>query len=89
MIYMKWTPSELATLDKLALYTEVDEDGWVQRELSIGSDGIVAHQLVPSEAMPGWFGLARLAMPLVQGNVSKAEFENLWNAGLIAGTGPN
>ena len=30
MFYLKWTPSELATLRAGALYTEVDEDGWVQ-----------------------------------------------------------
>ena len=29
MIYLKWTQSELATLDMDALYTEVDDDGWV------------------------------------------------------------
>lgn len=84
MIYMKWTPCELVTLDRPALYTEVDEDGWVQRELSIDSEGLVAHQLVPSESRPGWFGLARLSMPMLESNVSKAEFENLWNAGVGA-----
>jgi hypothetical protein len=31
MIYLKWTRSELATLEMDALYTEVDDDGWVQR----------------------------------------------------------
>lgn len=84
MIYMKWTPCELVTLDRPALYTEVDEDGWVQRELSIDSEGLVAHQLVPSSTRPGWFGLARLSMPMLESNVSKAEFENLWNAGIGA-----
>ena len=39
MFYLKWTPSELATLRAGALYTEVDEDGWVQRELGIGEIG--------------------------------------------------
>lgn len=81
MIYMKWTPSELATLEVRALYTEVDEDGWVQRELGVGSDGSVAHQLVPSTAEPGWFGLTRLSAVMLQSNVSKAEFESLWDSG--------
>ena len=48
MFYLKWTPSELATLRAGALYTEVDEDGWVQRELGIGDDGLITHQLIPS-----------------------------------------
>jgi hypothetical protein len=50
MFYLKWTPSELATLRAGALYTEVDEDGWVQRELGIGDDGLITHQLVPTAA---------------------------------------
>ena len=84
MIYLKWTPSELATLRAGALYTEVDEDGWVQRELGIGDDGLVTHQLVPSDSRPGWFGLARLSLMMLTSNVTKAEFESLWHAGSAA-----
>jgi hypothetical protein len=81
MIYLKWTPSELATLRAGALYTEIDEDGWVQRELGIGDDGLITHQLVPCDARPGWFGLARLSLVMLTSNVTKAEFESLWHAG--------
>jgi len=82
MIYVKWTRSELATLKMPALYTEVDEDGWVQRELVVGYDGNVAEQTVPSLHKPGWFGLTRLAWPMPEGNVTKAEFESLWQSGV-------
>jgi hypothetical protein len=81
MIYLKWTASELATLEMRALYTEVDEDGWVQREVGIDYDGFVAHQLVPTHGRPGWFGNARLAQLMLDSNVTKAEFESLWHAG--------
>lgn len=81
MIYMKWTPCELATLRAGALYTEVDEDGWVQRELGVGEDGLITHQLVPSDSHPGWFGLTRLSLVMLTSNVTKAEFESLWHAG--------
>lgn len=81
MIYLKWTSSDFVTLDFEALYTEVDEDGWVQRELGVGDDGAVEHRLVPCDASPGWFGLVRLALPMLESNVSKAEFESLWAAG--------
>lgn len=81
MIYLKWTSNDLATLEIEALYTEVDEDGWVQRELGIDDGGLVTHQLVPSDSRPGWFGLARLALPMLTSNVTKAEFESLWHAG--------
>jgi hypothetical protein len=81
MIYLKWTSSELATLDVGALYTEVDEDGWVQREVGVDDDGLIIHQLVPCDARPGWFGLARLSLLMLTSNVTKAEFESLWHAG--------
>ena len=81
MIYLKWTRTELATLESPALYTEVDEDGWVQRELTVADDGSVAEQRIPSHSNPGWFGLARLALPMLESNVTKAEFETLWQSG--------
>ena len=81
MIYMKWTRSELATLEMDALYTEVDEDGWVQREVGVASDGLVIHQLTPTGAAPGWFGLVRLSQLMLSSNVSKAEFEAIWASG--------
>ena len=81
MVYMKWTTDELATLRSSVLYTEVDEDGWVQRELAVSDDGTVAEQTIPSLQNPGWFGLARLALPMLESNVSKAEFETLWQSG--------
>jgi hypothetical protein len=82
MIYLKWTSTELATLKTPALYTEVDEDGWVQRELTLAVDGTVAEQLVPTIQQPGWFGLSRLSLAMLESNVSKAEFETLWEAGV-------
>jgi hypothetical protein len=82
MIYMKWTRSELVTLETPALYTEVDEDGWVQRELTVGADGTVPYQLVPSHQRPGWFGLARISSLMLTSNVSQAEFETLWKSGI-------
>ena len=87
MIYVKWTQSELATLNTPALYTEVDEDGWVQRELAIADDGTVAEQLIPSSKKPGWFGLVRLSFAMLESNVTKAEFESLWNQGARSSAG--
>jgi hypothetical protein len=82
MHYLKWTRSELATLTTGALYTEVDEDGWVQREFVVGGEGAVAETLVPSTKRPGWFGLARLSAAMLESNVTQAEFETLWQAGV-------
>lgn len=82
---MKWTTDELATLRSSVLYTEVDEDGWVQRELTLSPDGRIAEQLVPTSRKPGWFGLTRLSRVMLEENVSKAEFESLWQAGKAGG----
>jgi hypothetical protein len=81
MIYLKWTTSELATLEHDALYTEIDEDGWVQRELGVGADGEVAYQITTSCEEPGWFGLSRLSQAMLASNVSRSEFESLWYGG--------
>ncbi|MBN1238480.1 MAG: hypothetical protein JXB36_08250 [Gammaproteobacteria bacterium] len=80
MVYLKWTASDLVTLELRELYTEVDDDGWVQRELGVDFDGYVTHQLVPTSARPGWFGIARLSNAMLGDQVSKAEFDSLWEA---------
>jgi hypothetical protein len=81
MIYLKWTSAELATLREDALYTEVDEDGWVQREVAVTPEGAIVHRLVPTLESPGWFGLSRLAMPMLDGNITQGEFERIWRLG--------
>ena len=78
MIYLKWTSAELVTLRDDALYTEIDEDGWVQREVAITPEGFVSHQAVPSLDQPGWFGLSRLSMPMLESNITRGEFERMW-----------
>lgn len=79
---MKWTTDELVTLESSVLYTEVDDEGWVQRELTLSPDGRIAERLVPTSRRPGWFGLTRLCRVMLEENVSKAEFESLWQAGV-------
>ncbi len=78
MIYLKWTSAELVTLERDALYTEIDEDGWVQREVAITPEGSISHQAVPSLEQPGWFGLSRLSMPMLESNIPRGEFERIW-----------
>ena len=80
MFYLKWTRRELECLSMEALYTEVDADGWVQRELGLADGGLVVHQLSVTETQAGWFGLARLSSVMLSSNVSKDEFEALWDA---------
>lgn len=78
MIYLKWTNRELVTLENTVLYTEIDEDGWVQRELGVAANGEVTHQITTSCDEPGWFGLSRLSQAMLASNVSRSEFESLW-----------
>ncbi len=79
MFYLKWTRQDLESLSMDALYTEVDADGWVQRELGLAPDGLVVHQLAVAGTQAGWFGLARLSRVMLTSNVSKDEFEALWD----------
>ena len=81
MVYMKWTTDEFLTLESSVLYTEVDDDGWVQRELTIAADGSVEERLVPSVQQPGWFGLARLSGVMLEDHVTRDEFESMWQGG--------
>lgn len=48
MVYLKWTRGELVTLEMDALYTEIDDDGWVHREVGISANGQVIHPLTPT-----------------------------------------
>jgi hypothetical protein len=81
MFYLKWTQRDFESLSMDALYTEVDADGWVQREVGLAPDGLVIHQLAVAGNQAGWFGLARLSSVMLNSNVSKDEFEALWDAG--------
>ena len=78
MIYLKWTSEEFATLRDDALYTEIDDDGFVQREVAVTPDGSVSHQAQPSLEQPGWFGLSRLSWAMLESNISRSEFERVW-----------
>jgi hypothetical protein len=60
----------------------VDIGGTKTEAVAVADDGSVANQLIPSHKRPGWFGLARLSFPMLESNVSKAEFESLWQAGI-------
>ena len=80
MFYLRWTRRDLESLTMDALYTEVDADGWVHRELGFAPDGLVVHQLVVAGKQAGWFGLARLSKLMLNSNVTKDEFEALWDA---------
>ena len=81
MIYLKWTSAELATLRDDALYTEIDEDGWVQREVAVTPAGDISHLAIPSIEEPGWFGLSRLSIPMLESNITRVEFERVWSLG--------
>lgn len=80
MFYLKWTQRDFESLSMDALYTEVDSDGWVQRELGLAPDGLVIHQIAVAGTQAGWFGLARLSNVMLNSNVSKDEFEALWDS---------
>ena len=78
MYYFRWTQCDLETLRMHALYTEIDADGWVQREVGIAENGAIIHQAPSVAGERGLFDLARIATEILRSNISEAEFESLW-----------
>jgi hypothetical protein len=86
--YLKWTSIDILNLFSKSsinvLYTEVDSDGKVLREIGVDVKGIVVHKF-PSDFFPdgryGFFDLQRIQTPLEENQLQKEAFEKLWNKG--------
>jgi hypothetical protein len=63
------------------ILTEVDQQGWVTRELGFDSHGNLVHRHpgTPTLARHGLFDLATIA-PTDQADMSPEAFERLWSA---------
>lgn len=80
MIYLKWTQDEAEFPQSIrVVYTEVDAEGRVHREIGVDRSGAVVHKK-PSAAYPngrdGFF--YRIDLPSVASSIAQAEFEKLW-----------
>ena len=64
------------------IYVEVDLDGKVTREIELDSSGQVKHKC-PSKDYEhgtyGFFDMVRFEMDGLENDLSREDFENLWN----------
>ncbi len=85
MYYRKWTEDDLQGLKSIGglvtLYTEIDSEGNVRRELGLDETGKVIHRF-PSSLFPhGQYGLFDNQKVSVSGltlSTARDEFERLW-----------
>jgi hypothetical protein len=81
---LMWTEADITGLERdgmSRIITEVDEDGFVTRELGFDGDGALVHRHPgePSRAKYGYFDLAKIA-PADTADMDAEEFERLWSA---------
>jgi hypothetical protein len=85
MYYRKWTEDDIERLSEdegiVILYTEIDLDGNVRREIGLNNEGKVIHKC-PSELYRyGTYGLFDNQKVLITESrslIKKEEFERLW-----------
>ena len=85
MFYFKWNEDDLQGLQSVTgmvlLYTEVDSDGNILREIGLDKSGRILHKF-PSNSYPhgkyGLFDNQRVKVPDLQSTAIKEEFDKLW-----------
>lgn len=85
MIYIKWTEQDIAKLNAFdeisVLYTAIDSEGNVQKEIGLNNEGKAVHKS-PSNNYPygkyGIFDNQKVILSNDNTNITEEEFENLW-----------
>ncbi|MFH2043998.1 MAG: hypothetical protein ABIK92_02505 [Pseudomonadota bacterium] len=87
MFYLKWTEPDIADLgafDKMVvLYTEIDNEGIVHKEIGLDNAGKVIHKSPSSHYRYGEYGIfdnQKVALPNEKANLTKEEFDRLWES---------
>lgn len=84
MYYCKWAEDEVVPLrldDIVSLYTEIDSEGNVLRELGLNKDGQIVHKCPSGAYKYGTYGLfdnVTVAITSSRSFITKDEFERLW-----------
>lgn len=85
MYYIKWTPDDIKGMEDegiTALYTEIDSDGNVCREIGLDNLGRIVHMCPADSFRLGTYGLfdnQRVDISQRPSNITHEEFERLWN----------
>lgn len=85
MYYCKWTEDDIEKLSEdegiIILYTEIDLDGSVRREIGLNKEGKVIHKCPSKLYRYGTYGLFDNQKVIITGTrslITKEEFEKLW-----------
>lgn len=82
MLYLRWTEQDIADLGKFhniaVLYTAIDTEGNVKKEIGLDKNGKVVHRAPSSSSNYGIFDNQRVIISSGQAKVSKEVFDNLW-----------
>lgn len=82
MIYIKWTNDDINGLEKLGiflLWTEVDENGFVTRELGFNNDGFVVHKCPHGSKLFGLFDNQAVVLTRDKDCIEPEKFNEIWN----------
>ncbi len=86
MFYLKKTNKDIINLEKetdiVLIFIEVDSKGSVCREIGFNDRGEIIHKCPSKGYVDGTYGifdLAKFDVPNLKNDLTKEEFEELWN----------
>lgn len=87
MLYIKWTERDIVELSAFTkitiLYTEINDDGQVNKEIGLNSDGEIIHKCPSTEYPFGEYGIfdnQKVTISDLKSNFSKDEFYQFWGS---------
>ena len=85
MLYLKWTNKDIAELEMfdeiVILYTAIDKEGNVHKEIGLDSEGKVVHKAPSNIGRFGKYGIFDNQKVILTDNIesiTKETFESLW-----------
>ena len=84
MLYVKWGEHNIKGLESKdgisILYTEIDDEGTVSREIGLDSNGDVVHKAPTDRDKYGIFDIQKVDVSRYTNGIDPAEFDKLWNS---------
>jgi hypothetical protein len=85
MRYVKWTGLDIEGLDSIAeitvLYTEIDDNGDIIRELGMNKNGTIVHKFPSHSGKYGKYGVfdgQKVIVSDLHSDISKEDFDRMW-----------
>jgi hypothetical protein len=82
MCYIKWTQDDIDGLEELGidlLWTEVEDNGFVAREIGFAKDGHVVHKSPNCSNRFGLFDNQIVKLTQVNCSIEADKFNEIWN----------